>query len=230
MGGTEAGRSGVLADGWRRCSAKRVGTSDNDEFYTTDLLAKAVSLTFVKIPDWSQCETFQEFIHRLYVSSEHLSEKLDGKKIHIKSTDRKLEMVAWQLLQFFFFCGILEQIRASTEKLGLRWEGNQSVDSACLRVRMGGTEAGRSGVLADGWRRCSAKRVGTSDNDEFYTTDLLAKAVSLTFVKIPDWPHCETFQEFIHRLYVSSEHLGEKLDGKKIHIKSTDRKLEMDGL
>ncbi|RCN45026.1 hypothetical protein ANCCAN_08959 [Ancylostoma caninum] len=83
---------------------------------------------------------------------------------------------------------------------------------------MGGTEAGRSGVLADGWRRCSAKRVGTSDNDEFYTTDLLAKAVSLTFVKIP---------EFIHRLYVSSEHLGEKLDGKKICIRSTDRKLEM---
>ncbi|KHJ90116.1 hypothetical protein OESDEN_10044 [Oesophagostomum dentatum] len=83
MGGTEAGRSGVIADGFRRCSAKRVGTSDNEDFYTTDLLAKAVTLTFVKIPD---------FIHRLYVSSDPVEEKLDGKKVNIRSTDRRIEM------------------------------------------------------------------------------------------------------------------------------------------
>ncbi|ETN80916.1 diacylglycerol kinase catalytic domain protein, partial [Necator americanus] len=91
-------------------------------------------------------------------------------------------------------------------------------DSACLRVRMGGTQAGRKGVLADGWRRCSTGRVGTSDNGNFYTTDLLAKAVSITFVKIP---------EFIHRLYVSSDRVNEVLEGKKVKIKTTDRRVEM---
>ncbi|VDL72251.1 unnamed protein product [Nippostrongylus brasiliensis] len=60
-----------------------VGTTDNDDFYTTDLLAKAVSLTFVKLP---------EFIHRLYVSSDHMSENLEGKKIKVKATDRRVEM------------------------------------------------------------------------------------------------------------------------------------------
>ncbi|KAK6029363.1 diacylglycerol kinase catalytic domain protein, partial [Ostertagia ostertagi] len=86
-------------------------------------------------------------------------------------------------------------------------------------VRMGGEEAGRKGVVAEGWRRCSNNRVGTSDNDDFYTTDLLAKAISLTFVKLP---------EFIHRLYVSSDHVSEPpLEGKKINVKSTDRYVEI---
>nr|CDJ96112.1 Diacylglycerol kinase domain containing protein [Haemonchus contortus] len=97
-------------------------------------------------------------------------------------------------------------------------EQNQQEDNACLRVRMGGKEAGRRGVIADGWRRCTNDRVGTSDNDDFYTTDLLAKAISLTFVKLPD---------FIHRLYVSSDHVNEPLEGKKVTVKSTDRYLEM---
>ncbi|WKX93834.1 hypothetical protein Q1695_011249 [Nippostrongylus brasiliensis] len=79
----ESGRRGVIACGWRRCSSNRVGTTDNDDFYTTDLLAKAVSLTFVKLP---------EFIHRLYVSSDHMSENLEGKKIKVKATDRRVEM------------------------------------------------------------------------------------------------------------------------------------------
>ncbi|VDM57091.1 unnamed protein product [Angiostrongylus costaricensis] len=58
-------------------------------------------------------------------------------------------------------------------------------DTACLRVRMGGEDAGRYGIIADGWKRCSANRVGASDNEQFYSTDLLAKAISLTFLKIP---------------------------------------------
>ncbi|KAJ1363381.1 hypothetical protein KIN20_023231 [Parelaphostrongylus tenuis] len=50
-------------------------STDNEQFYSTDVLAKAISLTFVKIP---------EFIHRLYVSSDLVDEKLDGKKINVK--------------------------------------------------------------------------------------------------------------------------------------------------
>ncbi|KAK6735438.1 hypothetical protein RB195_018572 [Necator americanus] len=91
MGGTQAGRKGVLADGWRRCSTGRVGTSDNGNFYTTDLLAKAVSITFVKIP---------ESIHRLYVSSDRVNEVLEGKKVKIKTTDRTVEMYLPSAIRF----------------------------------------------------------------------------------------------------------------------------------
>ncbi|KHJ94813.1 hypothetical protein OESDEN_05256 [Oesophagostomum dentatum] len=88
------------------------------------------------------------------------------------------------------YSGIVNEKCGQTHEVDLKGtdliiENNQQEDSSCLRVRMGGTEAGRSGVIADGFRRCSAKRVGTSDNEDFYTTDLLAKAVTLTFVKIP---------------------------------------------
>ncbi|WKX93827.1 hypothetical protein Q1695_011246 [Nippostrongylus brasiliensis] len=113
-------------------------------------------------------------------------------------------------------CGRLREVELKGTDLII--ENNPQEDTGCLRVRMGGTAAGRRGVIADGWRRCSSNRVGTTDNDDFYTTDLLAKAVSLTFVKLP---------EFIHRLYVSSDHMSENLEGKKIKVKATDRRVEM---
>uniref|UniRef100_A0A183GKM7 DAGKc domain-containing protein n=1 Tax=Heligmosomoides polygyrus TaxID=6339 RepID=A0A183GKM7_HELPZ len=80
-------------------------------------------------------------------------------------------------------CGRLREVDLKGTDLII--ENNLQEDSACLRVRMGGKEAGRRGVIADGWRRCSSNRVGTTDNENFYTTDLLAKAISLTFVKLP---------------------------------------------
>ncbi|KAK6735437.1 hypothetical protein RB195_018572 [Necator americanus] len=113
-------------------------------------------------------------------------------------------------------CGRIDEVDMRGTDLII--ENDSSEDLACLRVRMGGTQAGRKGVLADGWRRCSTGRVGTSDNGNFYTTDLLAKAVSITFVKIP---------ESIHRLYVSSDRVNEVLEGKKVKIKTTDRTVEM---
>ncbi|KAJ1367284.1 hypothetical protein KIN20_028165 [Parelaphostrongylus tenuis] len=113
-------------------------------------------------------------------------------------------------------CGQIHEVDLKGTDLII--ENNQQEDTACLRVRMGGKDAGRYGVVADGWKRCSANRVGATDNEQFYSTDVLAKAISLTFVKIP---------EFIHRLYVSSDLVDEKLGGKKINVKSTDRQIEM---
>ncbi|KAJ1363360.1 hypothetical protein KIN20_023209 [Parelaphostrongylus tenuis] len=121
MGDKDAGRYGVIADGWKRCSANRVGATDNEQFYSTDVLAKAISLTFVKIRAHVNCyivtcliillnvsnysvnntvtlliTEYFDVKHRvyssLYVSSDLVDEKLDAKKINVKSTDRQIEM------------------------------------------------------------------------------------------------------------------------------------------
>uniref|UniRef100_A0A0K0CW80 DAGKc domain-containing protein n=1 Tax=Angiostrongylus cantonensis TaxID=6313 RepID=A0A0K0CW80_ANGCA len=80
-------------------------------------------------------------------------------------------------------CGQIHEVKLKGTDLII--ENNQQEDTAGLRVRMGGEDAGRYGIIADGWKRCSANRVGVTDNEQFYSTDLLAKAISLTFLKIP---------------------------------------------
>lgn len=64
-------------------------------------------------------------------------------------------------------------------------ENEQQADYSQLRFRMGRGDAGRIGVVSDGWKRCSVGVVGKSPDDSFYPTDFLANSVSFKILALP---------------------------------------------
>uniref|UniRef100_A0A7E4UYH9 DAGKc domain-containing protein n=1 Tax=Panagrellus redivivus TaxID=6233 RepID=A0A7E4UYH9_PANRE len=64
---------------------------------------------------------------------------------------------------------------------------NEQHEDACgLRLRVGGTFAGRWGVARDGWNRTSEGLLTASAEHGFYTTDLIASQISMKFIEAPE--------------------------------------------
>lgn len=54
-----------------------------------------------------------------------------------------------------------------------------------LRLRVGGADIGRFGVMADGQSRCGADVVGSSPNADFYQTDVVAGTIAMKLNQLP---------------------------------------------
>ncbi|CAB3403247.1 unnamed protein product [Caenorhabditis bovis] len=115
-------------------------------------------------------------------------------------------------------CGVAQKIETKGTELII--ENEQKEDYSQLRLRVGGTNAGRIGVIADGWKRCADGVVGRSPNADFYTTDIDAKSLTFRISNLP---------EYIRRLYISSAPTPKDSDvvDKPITIRGTQKKLEV---
>ncbi|CAI4233357.1 unnamed protein product [Auanema sp. JU1783] len=110
-------------------------------------------------------------------------------------------------------CGVEHQLTIKGTELLINNEQNE--DSSHLRLKVGGTETGRFGVIAEGMRRCSDDIVGYSKSESFYNIDIVANAVKLTFTQLP---------EFLGSVYVSSDKRDVQNE-QTISVKTTDRKI-----
>ncbi|CAD6197695.1 unnamed protein product [Caenorhabditis auriculariae] len=124
------------------------------------------------------------------------------------------------------FTGVLNENCGKEQELSIRGtdflvENQQVYDHELwsqLRLRMGGENFGRFGVIAEGQRRCSEDRVGTSSQPDFYSIDLLAKSLKLKFSQFP---------EYIRRIYVSSNPQTENVEEKTLRISTTQHKINV---
>lgn len=99
-------------------------------------------------------------------------------------------------------------------------ENVQHDDTNKLRVRTGGSEAGRLGVMCEGWRRCRSGLLATSPDPKFYENDFFAKSILISFQNIPD---------FIKKFSIFGEVVN--MDGnfanRRIRFETTDKKIDV---
>ena len=58
-------------------------------------------------------------------------------------------------------------------------------DACSLRLRVGGTFAGRLGIMSNGWARASEDFIISSATPGFYGTDLVASSISMKLIECP---------------------------------------------
>ncbi|KAE9555779.1 hypothetical protein FO519_000993 [Halicephalobus sp. NKZ332] len=96
--------------------------------------------------------------------------------------------------------------------------GEQHEDACSLRLRVGGTFAGRLGIMRNGWTRTSEDFIISSATPGFYGIDLVASSVTMKFIECPTT---------LEKLFVSGNIKDFKSGTSTVKIQPIEKSIEL---
>uniref|UniRef100_A0AC34QIE2 DAGKc domain-containing protein n=1 Tax=Panagrolaimus sp. JU765 TaxID=591449 RepID=A0AC34QIE2_9BILA len=96
--------------------------------------------------------------------------------------------------------------------------GEQHEDACSLRLRVGGTFAGRLGIMREGWARVNEDYIISSPTSGFYGTDLITSCIKLKMIECP---------EKLRKLFVAGEIKGFEPEKAVVEIAPIEKSIPL---